>query len=99
MMLQKVDTVTSITLACCALHNLLRTRYIPQEDARWLDHEDPVTHNVVDGRWRRRGNLDGVATTMQNRSYGTATARQVRETLVAYVNSPEGSVPWQNDKI
>ena len=52
----KTNTVESLVLACCCLHNLMRIRY-PTTQNNMLDHEDPVTHQVNPGAWRDAGEI------------------------------------------
>ena len=49
-MAHKYDTAVDITLACCALHNMLRTRF-PTLRVGLVDREDN-DHNVMPGEWR-----------------------------------------------
>ena len=66
-------------MACCSLHNFLRSRiaasniYTPQGS---LDSEDRETHAEVPGEWRQG-------------------AKNLRDYLRDYYNSKEGEVPWQ----
>ncbi|KAA0183248.1 hypothetical protein HAZT_HAZT010340 [Hyalella azteca] len=49
---QSPKKVEALVLACCLLHNLMRTRY-PMLIAEGLDREDPVTHHMQPGAWRQ----------------------------------------------
>ena len=52
---QHNDTVTSIVLACCVLHNIMRIRY-PGVHHGIVDDEDEH-HRLVPGQWRQGVNL------------------------------------------
>ena len=94
-MQQEPETVTSITLACVTLHNLLRNKY--KRDVVTVHDVEDEQHNVIPGLWRQDTPLaDGVCRFARN----TATAAKMqREYLCSYYNSEAGSVPWQNDMI
>ena len=52
---QEPETVGSIVLACCCLHNLMRIRYPALQNAA-LDQEDD-NHQLIPGAWRDQANL------------------------------------------
>jgi uncharacterized surface protein with fasciclin (FAS1) repeats len=52
---QEPETASSIVLACCSLHNLMRMRY-PSLQNETLDQED-INHDVVPEAWRENANL------------------------------------------
>ena len=79
------------------LHNLCRTRY-PALAPGVLDREDEHG-NVIPGEWRNQQELEPVARGSVRALNPTTAAKNLRQSLTDYVNSPEGSVPWQNDKI
>lgn len=90
------NTVTTVVIACCCLHNLLRNSK-PNAVQGWVDEEDE-DHNVVHGRWRQYGQLhDGEGETAKNTSKKDAKA--VREYLKEYYSSPDGAVEWQDRMI
>ena len=97
-MRQQPAAVTSISLACVHLHNLMRIRYPGVQNAA-LDQEDE-NHNIIPGAWRQGrvlpdpGDLDG-----PNARHHTQAAKALRDYLKEYYNSEAGSVPWQNDMI
>ena len=96
---QKPHTVTTIVLASCLLHNILITRKMRIiGDEITPDHEDAETHEAIPGTWRNIGNLEDMGS-HQRSNYGTKEAKEVRQYLCNYVNSPDGRVSWQNDKI
>lgn len=86
-MLQSPERVQKIVLACCCLHNLIR-RSMPQIAVQAADLPSSSGNQQLPE--------------LQNhntRNQGTNAAKQVRNTLLRYVNSPEGSVAWQDEKI
>jgi hypothetical protein len=93
---QSPETVDSIILACVILHNLLRIRY-PAISRQAIDHEDE--HNQLQpGEWRQgRQMADGDNGHARNAA-STAGVRQ-RDYLKHYLNSPAGSVDWQQNMI
>jgi hypothetical protein len=82
---KKIDAVV---MACCALHNMLRTlaptKYVQPEDA---------TH--TDGTVRNRPQLEP-AKVASRRTMNTL-GKQYRDYLCDYFNSPEGSINWNKD--
>ena len=94
-MMQKPQTVTTIVLAACTLHNLLADEN-PAGMRQAADREDPVTHDQQPGEWRQQVQeeaLQGIRRHPGNR--GTVDGKQVREYLAGYY-SGVGAVPWQN---
>jgi len=53
------DRVTTIALSCCVLHNLLRLSK-PNSELP-VDKENPDTHELVPGIWRKNSELPGMA--------------------------------------
>ena len=93
---QEPTTVTSITMTCVILHNLLSGKK-PGENQANADKED-ANHNIIPGTWRDDAALtDGVSEFANNTT--TKKAKLQREYLCAYYNSDAGSVPWQEDMI
>lgn len=90
------DKVSEMVVTCCVLHNILRDRQ-PNLNVRLVDREDPHTHQLVPGEWRERAVMADVE--MGYRARAGNDAKAIRRILINYVNSPEGSVPWQNDMI
>uniref|UniRef100_A0A1B0DG73 Uncharacterized protein n=1 Tax=Phlebotomus papatasi TaxID=29031 RepID=A0A1B0DG73_PHLPP len=88
------ETVETIVLACCTLHNFLRQTsghsYPPPE---LVDHENLITGNIISGSWRNDPQLeplDASNSSMQSSN----TAKQVREKYMKYFLE-EGRIPWQ----
>ena len=74
----------------------MRNRYsVPNND---VDHDDD-DHNVVPGHWRDVINWQDVEGPVAGRNRSTADAKQQREQLKMYFNSPGGAVPWQDNMI
>ena len=90
------EVVRKMVIAAVCLHNLMRMRYAVHQNP-FLDREDD-DHRLVEGEWRQDCNMHEVLN-LRGRPYGTMIARQQRELLRLYFNSPAGSVPWQNDMI
>jgi DDE superfamily endonuclease len=96
-MILQPDCCESIVLACCALHNTLLARNdnVPNTE---VDFEDTTSNVIRLGDWYQ----DAAATYINLSSQtGSATrysqtAKAVRDSLCQYVNSSEGSVPWQD---
>jgi hypothetical protein len=95
-MQQGPERCTTIVLAACVLHNLIRTKF-PKLTNHLVDHEDPSTHEVIPGPWR-----DEVSLCCLNPMRGnnmTQTAKAQRQYLCEYFSSEAGSVTWQEDMI
>lgn len=94
-MMQRPQTVGTIVLAACTLHNLLADEN-PARMQQAADREDPATHELQPGKWRQQVQEDtpqGIQRQRGNRS--THDGKQVREYLTEYYNGV-GAVPWQN---
>jgi hypothetical protein len=85
-----------LVLACCALHNMLRVRY-PSAMSRFMDTEDPVTHDVTSGIWRSQETMQSLHVMKGNNS--TKAAKAQRDYICHYLNSAVGSVEWQDRMI
>lgn len=88
-----------IVMACCSLHNFLCTKktakliYAPEGS---FDCEDSITRTVTPGAWRKDSKPGGMIPIEHGGSNrNSLSAREVREYLLNYFNSSEGSVPWQ----
>lgn len=88
----RADRVESVIMAACVLHNILRNVSLE------ADTEDPVTHDVNDGQWRADPPL-GEPMQRPSGNHSTNEGKAQRIILQDYLNSPQGSVPWQDDKI
>jgi hypothetical protein len=89
------ETVSSLTLACICLHNLMRIRYPGMQNAD-LDRETPE-HTVIPGEWRTDSLMQDLADTRG----ATRAAKEYKENrikMMHYLNGI-GSVPWQWDMV
>ena len=89
-MMQKPQTVTTLFLAACTLHNVLDDEN-PTGMRRAADREDPVTYDQQPGESKKKHFREFEGT--GNR--GTLDGKQVREYLAGYY-SGVGAAPWQN---
>lgn len=88
------ESVTTIVLAICALHNFLVT----ENGCNTSDFDSEVDGIITPGNWRRTmSNTDeGSFTAMIPESSGRClNAIDVRAQFADYFSSSEGSVPWQ----
>jgi hypothetical protein len=92
-MLLSPERAELVVLACCSLHNMLRVLY-PNSINNIADIEDPVTHQVANGAWRADEQMIDPPLIRGNNA--TREAKLQRDYLCNYVNSPEGSVEWQD---
>jgi hypothetical protein len=99
---QRPETVTTIVMACCIVHNILREEVIASgiNEGCLLDQEAHDTHEVIPGTWRSTGEMPDLGPAPVRRgNFDTKNAKRVRDYLIEYVNGPAGSVPWQEDMI
>ena len=87
----------NIIEAAHVLHNLLRTR-VPVIPVNEVDHEDEE-HNLVPGNWRDEVDWQDVDAPPEARNRDTLDAKQQREYLKRYFNTPAGAVEWQDRMI
>ncbi|XP_039641322.1 protein ALP1-like [Perca fluviatilis] len=92
------DTVTVeyIVLACCALHNFLRSEGSDVYMADIVDQEGPDT-DIIEGRWRQDPALQQASLPRNNNA--AARAKEVRDQRHHYFTSDTGAVPFQWGKI
>ena len=97
------EKVETIVLTCCSLHNYLcsrahsRSAYIPPGSC---DREDTAAHAVIPGEWRQQPQPQGMAPLhRQGSNRHSNNATEIRQHLVNYFNSTDGSVSWQNNMI
>ena len=90
------EKATSVTLACCYLHNFQRKKsknYFKAGNVDW----DDENYNVLSGEWReRRHELEGLGSSM-SRNIGES-ARCLTDSYRQYFCT-EGKVPWQDGKV
>lgn len=89
-----------IVAACCILHNYFldntRNFYCPSGFADRYD-ENGV---LIEGDWRKRVNsLTHLQNIPQRQMRPSENAKMNRETLKQFVNSAEGSLPWQRQAV
>ena len=94
--LQDTAKVEAVVLACCALHNFLRTESGNLYTGGIVDREGP-NHVTIPGSWRRDPGLRQAPLPSNNNA--SAQAKQQREVLCRYFSSDVGAVPFQWDKI
>ena len=88
----RADRVEAVVMAACVLHNLLRNLSLEG------DTINPQADDTTDGTWRNDPQLgQPLQRTSGNTSNNEGKAQ--RNLLKDYVNSPQGSVPWQDGKI
>ena len=89
------EKVETLTMACCTLHNFLRSSthvYMPPGS---VDREDSETHIVEPGDWHQGPQSTGMVNlTRQGSTNYTQTAKQLRDNMCKYFNN-EGAIPWQ----
>ncbi|XP_067944974.1 uncharacterized protein [Watersipora subatra] len=94
------EKATNLVRAMCVLHNFLRTvndtSYTPPG---YLDIPNP-DGSITPGFWRSQTQPPSdQPNRTQLRRGGTAEAAGIRDRLVQYFSSPQGSVPWQDAHI
>ena len=94
------ETVALIVKACVLLHNLMRTRY-PVLQNQMVDREDRDNNmNHVPGAWRREGELDDtIIDNIVAPNRPSKMGKAQRNLIKHWVNSPVGSVPWQDRQV
>lgn len=85
-------TARKVVKGCITLHNVMRKRYA-QEQAGEMDREDG-DGNVIRGRWRDGRTLTSNRGLVGNRAM--RAAKEQRNYLMDFYNSPAGSLPWQD---
>nr|XP_023014829.1 uncharacterized protein LOC111504497 [Leptinotarsa decemlineata] len=98
-LLLEPDRAQKVVLACIHLHNFLRRSkssngtYTPSGT---FDQEDPSTGQLIPGQWRVVGlPSENLLRLKKIPKKSSDIAKLVRNEFCAYLNSPEGSVPWQ----
>lgn len=87
-----VETIESVVLACCALHNLLRKKSVSYTSLECFDNE-----NIMDGIIKLGARCNPhILHNLERRSGGQVLqrAKVIREKFCTNFNG-EGSVPWQ----
>ena len=93
-----VKSVENYTLACLAIHNYLRLTANAKYISTGFVHSEDSDKNIVPGDWRKdvqSGNSGLEEITSLRGSCAKKSALVTRDVLKDYLNSEEGSVPWQ----
>lgn len=90
----RVVTAQLIVKTCMVLHNLLRIRY-PRHHQALIDQED-VDGNLIPGERGKHANMQEMEQA-KGPTRESTKAKQDREYLKLYFNSPAGAVPWQDN--
>ena len=97
-MQQGPETVKLIVKTCLVLHNLMRMRYPAMQNQQLDRPEGPNREQVELGAWRNdRNMLDTITENAATRA--SREAKMLRNLLTHWVNSPAGSVTWQDRMI
>ncbi|TDH01504.1 hypothetical protein EPR50_G00181260 [Perca flavescens] len=94
--IQDTVTVEYIVLACCALHNFLRSEASNVYMADIVDQEGP-DGDIIEGRWRQDSVLQQAPLPKSNNA--AVRAKQIRDERCRYFMSDTGAVPFQWGKI
>ena len=97
-----LENAENYTVACLALHNYLRQAYNAVCTPVGFADSESRDDSIKESEWRSMKGDDEKAFKSINPVRGsryTKDALKVRETLTKYVNSENGSVPWQFDYI
>uniref|UniRef100_A0A671UPW4 DDE Tnp4 domain-containing protein n=1 Tax=Sparus aurata TaxID=8175 RepID=A0A671UPW4_SPAAU len=90
--IQDTAKVENIVLACCALHNFLRTESCEVYMADMVDREGP-DDAILAGRWREDPALQQAS--LPRATNATTRAKLTRDNLCQYFMSDCGAVPFQ----
>lgn len=90
----KLETVDSVVLAACSLHNWLRLTTPGYLTTAAVDSEDRYTGEVIPGLWRSEVEELLSTTTSVGSNNSTRQAQNIRDVYKEYFWS-EGSIPWQ----
>lgn len=91
------ERAQKIVLACCALHNFLRTKTLSRAKytpSGTFDKKYSETHEVEPGQWRHESTGSFHPIIHQGGNHASFDARSIRDELCDYINS-DGEVPWQ----
>jgi len=95
------DDASKIILACCCLHNMLRTEVVGRHmytPPAFIDEEDELMYRFQPGEWRQEPVLGIVNLRNQGGNRHANAALQLRDEWCDYFNA-EGAVPWQDHMI
>lgn len=89
----KPESVTSVILACCSLHNYLMakssTSYVPVGS---MDAE--VNGEILNGSWRNDVGSSKLQSLPKSKQRCPRNAEEMRDIICEYVNGP-GAISWQ----
>jgi hypothetical protein len=97
-----IDNAIHIVRAICVLHNFLIDENIgAYRPSAMADSESSGSRDAENGAWRSSvtENLESSQTVSPHAVNWTNDAKEIRNILIEYFNSPEGSVPWQDNMI
>ncbi|XP_030282838.1 protein ANTAGONIST OF LIKE HETEROCHROMATIN PROTEIN 1-like [Sparus aurata] len=102
------EKAVDVVKACAVLHNYLTyTDEVSTPDSRYIPPnfvDSDISGSVQPGEWRKvvadDSNLvEPVDPTQMSRACSTRAALAVRNDLMAFFQSPQGTVPWQNEMV
>jgi len=102
------EKAVDVLKACVVLHNYLTyTNGVSTPDRRYIPPhfvDTDSSGSVQPGEWRRvvandSNFVESVHPTQMSRARSTRAALAVRNDLMAFFQSPQGTVPWQNEKV
>lgn len=95
------DDASKIILACCCIHNMLRTEAVGRHmytPPAFIDEEDELMYRFQPGEWRQEPALGIINFRNQGGNRHANAALQLRDEWCNYFNA-EGAVPWQEHMI
>ncbi len=93
---QQPPVMIDVILSCICLHNLMWICYPAPQNAALGAEDDQL--NIIPGDWRNSVQMQDVLNIVRGNT-ATQAAKQQKEYLKLYYNSPTGAVPWQLDRI
>ena len=102
------DKAVNVVKACVVLHNYLTyTKEVSTPDSKYIPPpfvDTDSSGSVQPGEWRRvvanvSNFVESVDPTQMSRARSTRAALAVRNDLMAFFQSPQGTVPWQNEVV
>lgn len=95
------DDATKIILACCCLHNMLRTEIVGRHmytPSAFVDEEDELMYTIRPGEWRQEPTAGMINLGNQGGNRHANAALELRDKWCDYFNGV-GAVPWQERMI